>query len=330
MERLAPPSGGAAAISDQFLFQTTRRMKHRDGITKIPIDLVDNYRTRMSADFDSKCFVISPIGEEGSETRERADQVLEHVIKPALEPYEYYATRADDIAEPGIITNQIIEHVVECPLVIADLTGSNPNVFYELAVRHAYQKPIIQLCREREKIPFDLAGTRTIEVEISNLETASRAKEEISEQIDNILEGDPDVDTPISAALQLKELRESDNPEEQSMAEILESISELRNSVASIRNLLDNSDRKAVQDISGRLTVEEIHRRRSLLHNFLNEYQQNKSELESIILDLEGTEGIEKDKLIYLLERIDRAVDELRMDLLSAADKNLSSQNHPD
>ena len=55
-----------------------------------------------------KCFVISPIGEEGSEMRERSNKVLEHIIKPPVEECGYECMRADEIAEPGIITSQII------------------------------------------------------------------------------------------------------------------------------------------------------------------------------------------------------------------------------
>ena len=74
------------------------------------------------------CFVISPIGNEGSDVRRRADQVLRHVIGPAVASCGYEAIRADQIAEPGLITTQVIQHIIDDPLVIADLTGSNPNL----------------------------------------------------------------------------------------------------------------------------------------------------------------------------------------------------------
>jgi len=64
------------------------------------------------------CFVISPIGEEGSETRERSDQVLKHIITVSVEQLGYEVIRADKISEPGIITTQIIEHIVDAELVI--------------------------------------------------------------------------------------------------------------------------------------------------------------------------------------------------------------------
>src|SRR3954453_18320013 len=91
------------------------------------------------------CFVISPIGAADSPQRKRADIVLKHIFKHALEPLGYAVVRADEISQPGSITLQVLERVLESDLVIADLTDHNPNVFYELAVRHASQKPVIHV-----------------------------------------------------------------------------------------------------------------------------------------------------------------------------------------
>ena len=106
---------------------------------------------------EKNCFVISPIGEPDSETRKRADQILKHVVKPAVGECGYTAVRADEIDKPGIITSQVIQRVVTDPLVVADLTERNPNVFYELAIRHALRKPLVQLIKKGEQIPFDVA-----------------------------------------------------------------------------------------------------------------------------------------------------------------------------
>jgi hypothetical protein len=86
---------------------------------------------------EKTCFVIAPIGEADSEDRKRSDQVVNFVITPAVAECGYKPIRADKISEQGIITSQVIEHIVNDPLVIADLTKQNANVFYELAIRHA-------------------------------------------------------------------------------------------------------------------------------------------------------------------------------------------------
>ena len=69
---------------------------------------------------DNICFVIGPIGRDGSETRSRADRVLKHVIRPVARQCGYKAMRADELAEPGFITNQVLQHVINDALVLAD------------------------------------------------------------------------------------------------------------------------------------------------------------------------------------------------------------------
>ena len=154
------------------------------------------------ADTNEKiCFVIAPIGEPGSGIRKRSDQILEHIIRPVVESCGYKAVRADEIAEPGIITNQIIRHVVEAPLVIADLTGQNPNVFYELAIRHAVRKPLIQIINKVEDIPFDVGSMRTIVVNHQDLDSVKEAKAEMKRQIQSLEKSSSSLENPISVAL---------------------------------------------------------------------------------------------------------------------------------
>lgn len=188
------------------------------------------------------CFVIAPIGEADSETRKRSDQVLKHVIAPAALECGYKAIRADQISEPGMITSQIIQHIVDDPLVIADLTERNPNVFYELAIRHAIRKPLVQLIRKGEQIPFDVAGTRTIHVDHRDLDSVEEAKKEIASQIAALQQDSSKLETPISVSLDLQVLRQSDNPEQRSLADVLSVVTELRSSITGIEKRLDHPE----------------------------------------------------------------------------------------
>ena len=147
------------------------------------------------------CFVIAPIGESDSDTRKRSDQVLKHVIIPAVASLGYEAVRADQIEKPGIITSQVIQHIISDSLVIADLTEYNPNVFYELAIRHALRKPFIHLIQEGERIPFDVANTRTIHVNHRDLDSVDSAKNEIINQIKSLEEDASNIETPFSVSL---------------------------------------------------------------------------------------------------------------------------------
>ena len=152
------------------------------------------------------CFVIAPIGDEGTEVRHRSDQILTHIIDVAAKECGYETLRADKISEPGIITSQIIQPLLDDPLVIADMTGHNPNVFYELAVRHAIRKPVVQLIEKGEKIPFDVAATRIIQVDHHDLDSVAKCHQELTSQIRAVEKDPTDVDTPISAAIDLQQL----------------------------------------------------------------------------------------------------------------------------
>jgi len=160
------------------------------------------------------CFIICPLGNENSENRNRSNKLLKYVFKPVLDKTKYIAIRADQIPKVGLITSQIINLLIESPLVIADLTDSNPNVFYELAIRHAIRKPYIQVITKGQKIPFDLSGIRTIEIDILDLDSVEKAKIEIENQILEFKKGH-NPESPISVALSAKLLQSDSDLAEQ-------------------------------------------------------------------------------------------------------------------
>jgi hypothetical protein len=149
------------------------------------------------------CFIISPIGSKDTETRLHFDQVKRHIIDPIATKKGYLTTRADEIPKPGTITKQIITHLNDADLVFADLTEKNPNVFYELAVRHAVGKPVILMGAIGDIIPFDLAAQRVIfyDRDPDNMETARR---KLSEQIEEVNSDTFVVDSPIKDVFKLE------------------------------------------------------------------------------------------------------------------------------
>ncbi len=186
------------------------------------------------------CFVIAPIAEPDSDVRKRSDQILKHVIQPAVKGCGYTPLRADQISEPGIITTQIIQHIIDDPLVVADLTGRNPNVFYELAIRHALRKPYVQLVQRGERIPFDVAAIRTIEVDHRDLDSVEAAKAEIVRQIQSMEGRGTEIDSPISVAVDLEALRQSGNPEQRQLADVLAAVAELRSGFSLVEKKLSD------------------------------------------------------------------------------------------
>ncbi len=107
-----------------------------------------------------RCFVISPIGPEGSPTREHADDVYNYIITPAMEACDMQAVRSDHLREPGKISDQMFKEILTDDLCIAVLTEDNPNVYYELALAQAAARPVIILLLKGKVLPFDIHDLR--------------------------------------------------------------------------------------------------------------------------------------------------------------------------
>lgn len=179
--------------------------------------------------------MISPIGDEGSEVRLRADQVLSYVIKPITEErHSYVTTRADDIPHPGMITPQIIGHLINDDMVIADLTGSNPNVTYELAIRHMVRKHVIQIKDSSDHLPFDISNVRTINFDYRFVKSMEWCREEISKQISAIEANPENVASPITVALNLLALKTSNEPEKAIVSQMQSELQILRAKISEL------------------------------------------------------------------------------------------------
>jgi len=120
-------------------------------------------------------FVVSPIGKSGTPEYRRAKLVLDFIIKKAFPKPHWTVVRADDEESPDSISTQVIRRIRESDLIVADLSGHNPNVFYELAVAHGYERPVIHMISAGETMPFDIADQRAISYELENPESVDAA-----------------------------------------------------------------------------------------------------------------------------------------------------------
>lgn len=111
---------------------------------------------------NKRCFVISPIGDEGSGVREHADDVFRFIIEPAVKKFDMEAVRSDHIHETGEITEQMFREIIESDLCVVVLTYENPNVFYELAVAQSAGRPVILLVEKGQALPFDIQDFRIV------------------------------------------------------------------------------------------------------------------------------------------------------------------------
>lgn len=104
-----------------------------------------------------ECFVIMPFsGISGICSSEDWTTIFTNVIKPAVESTGLGYTCRRSVPIHGNIISAIVNDLANANVVIADLTGQNANVFYELGVRHSLQGRSILLAQKETDIPSDL------------------------------------------------------------------------------------------------------------------------------------------------------------------------------
>lgn len=119
---------------------------------------------------NNTCFVIMPIGSQTigditlseDQLREKYNYIIKEAILKADPTLE--VIRADEELNPGSISNDIFTKLMHSKYVIADITYPNPNVFYELGIRHAIRSGTILIIEKVNfSIPFDISHLRHIE-----------------------------------------------------------------------------------------------------------------------------------------------------------------------
>lgn len=103
----------------------------------------------------TKCFVLMPFKVE-------YDEIYQEIIKPLLQELGFSCLRADEIYRPTAIIQDIWQNIQTAGLIIADMTGRNANVFYELGLAHAIGKEVILISQSMDDVPFDLRHLRCL------------------------------------------------------------------------------------------------------------------------------------------------------------------------
>ena len=150
------------------------------------------YALQIRSEDMKKCFVVSPIGQDGSDIRSNADKLFKYVIKPVCEACDFEPVRVDQLNDANSITQTIIESLDSADLVIADMTGHNPNVFYEMGYRARTKKPMIHLKKKGESLPFDVNTIRTLEYDLTDLDSVEEVKDRLKKTIESFTYPDAD------------------------------------------------------------------------------------------------------------------------------------------
>ena len=179
------------------------------------------------------CFVVGPIGKEGSDERKHSDLLLNATLKPVIEKNEfgYRVKRADQDPDPGMINDAVVRDVINADLVVADLTDLNPNAFYELGIRHSTEKPTILIAKSGTSLPFDNASHRTIFLDLRDWDSQELARTRLAESLRAIGQPGFRVTNPITQANASFRMLNSGDPNERVIAQLNERLQRVESSI---------------------------------------------------------------------------------------------------
>lgn len=204
-----------------------------------------------------KCFIITPIGDDTDPIRRHIECIIDAALRPALED-KYDLVVAHRISEPGSITKQIITEIYSAKLVVANLTNRNPNVMYELALRHSLGKPVIMIAEKGTPLPSDIVMERTIFYQndargvIELRESIAAAEKEIDydkteSPIYNVLH-DVLKDRQIIEFSESQSISQEDDGNATVLKYILQKLTNLEDAVQTSRPLMQNAESRRCLD----------------------------------------------------------------------------------
>jgi O-acetyl-ADP-ribose deacetylase (regulator of RNase III) len=143
-----------------------------------------------------QCFVIMPFGEKVDADGKTInfDEIYEKTIRPAItgDPMlrvngpQLDCIRCDRIAQAGWVHRLMISQIYEADVAVVDLSTLNPNVFYELGVRHALRRTVtVLLCRKGTRTPFNITGFNYIQYDPNDAENLEWVQTRIAEFVAN-------------------------------------------------------------------------------------------------------------------------------------------------
>jgi hypothetical protein len=126
------------------------------------------------------CFVICPFHDPFNE-------YYSEIFQPAIRDAGLLPMRADEIFSPGMFMRDVVTGILRSSVVLAELSGRNANVFYELGAAHAYSKPVIMITQEENAVPSDLQGLRWISYQTRSVHWGTDLQRSIKETIKTCL-----------------------------------------------------------------------------------------------------------------------------------------------
>lgn len=254
------------------------------------------------------CFVVTPIGDDNTAIRRHIDGIIDQAIIPAIgENFEVKVAHRE--FEIGSINDRVIQSVYNSDLVIANLTGLNPNVMFEIAVRYSFGKPAIVIAEKGTKLPFDIVEENTI-FYINDPAGAAELKETIRKFVDKI-DWEKNEYGPVFSAIKSASLINSietgltGDENKNAFAFLVEKISDLESEIRGMR-----IRSKDVESLNGQEIVNIANFHKDFINELVDRQNDISKDQLAILLynylnGISFKTGVNKDELIiYLLKQM--------------------------
>jgi hypothetical protein len=182
-----------------------------------------------------RAFVIMQVGAKDSPERKRADEIYEYIVAPTVEAAGLEPYRADLDLSPGAITSKMLAELLSARVVVADLTGRNPNVFYELGISHSFALSLISIADSSVSLPFDAKDERVIELGVYSsggltYAQGEKAKNALQESLKIVLDENYVPPSPLRevAANRSVDQLAPEDPVAAEMAQVRETLEDIR------------------------------------------------------------------------------------------------------
>jgi hypothetical protein len=190
------------------------------------------------------CFTIMPFGG-------RFDEYYERLYRPAIHDAGLKPCRADDLNRPSAIINDIWAYTNAAKVILAELTGKNPNVFYELGLAHAIARPAVLVTATMDDVPFDLRALRIVEYDRDAPDWGSILRTRITAALKEVLAAP--LKSVLPTFLHLSPKQEDITISRQDVLEMKQDIDSLKRQLRTL--LPQSSEDDAVLDYVRRTTI---------------------------------------------------------------------------
>ena len=131
-----------------------------------------------SREFLDTCFVLMPFGDW-------FDVYFSQIYALGCKDAGLEPIRADGLFTTGSVMEQIWEQIKRAKVLLAELSGKNPNVFYELGLAHALRKPVVFVTASLDDVPFDLRHLRVVVYDVRNPGWDLKLRQDITTYLKN-------------------------------------------------------------------------------------------------------------------------------------------------